>query len=191
MPHPEAPALLRSLIALPLMVSLVTSAITGCTSKERVKGFYITSESMSPTLQAGDRVLASMVAYQSQQPQRGDIILFKPTETLVQQLSAAGGDRLDPNMPWIKRVIGLPGEIIEVKQGQIYINNQPLQEDYLTDSPAYQWGPVKVPPNAYAVFGDNRNNAFDSHFWGFVPQANLLGKVDFRFWPLERAGAIQ
>lgn len=92
---------------------------------------------------------------------------------------------------FVKRVVGLPGEVIEVRQGKVLINNQPLPEPYLIDSPAYLWGPVKVPPEAYIVFGDNRNNAFDSHFWGVVPHDHLMGKVFLRYWPPERFGTIE
>lgn len=163
------------------VMSLITLA--GCASP--YKAFYIPSESMAPTLQVNDRIVVYANAYEIASPQRGDIIVFKPTEDI---LRLAPGT--NPETAWIKRVIGLSGETIEVKDGAVYINNQPLQEDYIAETPAYLWGPVTVPANAYAVFGDNRNNAYDSHFWGFVPREDILGKVTRRYWPPDRMGAI-
>lgn len=91
----------------------------------------------------------------------------------------------------IHRVIGVPGDKVEVKGGKVYINNQPLEENYIEEAPDYQLGPVTVPANSYFVLGDNRNNSFDSHYWGFVPRENIIGKATKRFWPPERMGAIK
>ena len=84
-------------------------------------------------------------------------------------------------------MIGLPGETVEVKRGQVYINGQPLQEDYIAEAPQYQWGPVKIPARHYVVLGDNRNNSYDSHYWGFVPRELIIGKAISIYWPPERA----
>ena len=79
---------------------------------------------------------------------------------------------------------------MEVRQGQVFINGQPLQEDYLEEVPDYQYGPRVVPENSYLVLGDNRNNSCDSHYWGFVPRENIIGRAVVRFWPLGRVGEI-
>ncbi|MDX2215034.1 MAG: signal peptidase I [Oculatellaceae cyanobacterium bins.114] len=158
--------------------------LTACTPA--YKALYIPSESMAPTLQLNDRIVANLNAYHSEPPQRGDIVIFKPTEGILQ-----ASPEMDTETLWIKRVVALPGETIEVRKGEVYINNQPIQEGYILEPPAYVWGPVTVPPNAYVVFGDNRNNAFDSQYWGFVPRENILGKVTRRYWPPSRMGAIQ
>jgi signal peptidase I len=139
---------------------------------------YIPSGSMLPTLQINDRLIIDKISYDFTSPQRGDIVVFDPTPTLKQQ---------NFHDAFIKRVIGLPGDQVEVKNGKVYVNNLPLKENYLEAKPNYQWGAVIVPANSYLVLGDNRN---DSHYWGFVPRQNILGQAIFRFWPLTRFGEI-
>lgn len=143
---------------------------------------YIPSGSMLPTLQINDRLIVDKLSYHFQTPHRGDIVVFSPTDTLKQQ---------NFKDAFIKRVIGLPGEKVEVKSGRVYINNKALQENYLEDSPDYQYGPVTVPPDSYLVLGDNRNNSYDSHYWGFVPRDRIIGKAVVRFWPLNRLGELE
>ncbi|HEY9725392.1 MAG TPA: signal peptidase I [Chroococcales cyanobacterium] len=143
---------------------------------------YIASGSMQPTLQTNDRIFINKLAYRSKSPERGDIILFQPTPPLQEQ---------GIQTPFICRAIGLPGDKVEIRQGKVYINNQPLAENYIAEPPAYQYGPITVPANSYFVLGDNRNNSYDSHYWGFVPQENLMGKASSRYWPPDRIGGIQ
>lgn len=142
---------------------------------------YIPSGSMLPTLQINDRLIVDKLSYEFRDPKRGDIVVFSPTETLKAQ---------NFKDAFIKRVIGLPGETVEVRDGRVYVNNQPLQERYIEERPNYQFGPVTVPPNQYLVLGDNRNNSYDSHYWGFVPRHNIIGRAIVRFWPLNRLGEI-
>ncbi len=143
---------------------------------------YIPSGSMLPTLQINDRLIIDKWSYRSQPPQRGDIVLFSPTEELKQQ---------NFKDAFISRLIGIPGDKVEVKGGKVYVNNQPLEENYIEDTPNYQFGPVTVPANSYFVLGDNRNNSYDSHYWGFVPRENIIGKATKRFWPPEQMGSIK
>jgi signal peptidase I len=138
---------------------------------------YIPSGSLLPTLQINDRILIDKHTYQSEAPQRGDIVIFNPTEELKKQ---------NFHTPFLHRVIGLPGETIEIKTGKVYINSRPLQEDYIVEPPMYQFGPSKIPANSYFVLGDNRNNAYDSHYWGFVPRSLIFGKAIGIYCPLER-----
>jgi signal peptidase I len=101
-----------------------------------------------------------------------------------------GAMKIDAKTVFVKRVIGLPGDVVQVKQGKVYVNHQPLQEPYIANPPDYTWGPVTVPANSFVVLGDNRNNAFDSHFWGVLPRDRIVGKVFWRYWPPERFGPI-
>lgn len=142
---------------------------------------YIPSGSMLPTLQINDRLIVDKLSYKFQEPERGDIVVFSPTEKLKAQ---------NFNEAFIKRIIGLPGEKIEVKGGKVYVNDKPMQENYIEQYPEYQYGPVVVPDKEYLVLGDNRNNSYDSHYWGFVPRQNIIGRAIVRFWPLERMGEI-
>ena len=142
---------------------------------------YIPSGSMLPTLQINDRLIIDKISYDFSNPKRGDIIVFNPTKTLEQE---------NYHDAFIKRVIGLPGDKVEVKAGKVYVNNTALTENYLEAPPDYQWGPVIVPANSYLVLGDNRNDSYDSHYWGFVPRQKVIGKAMFRFWPLNRLGEI-
>jgi signal peptidase I len=142
---------------------------------------YIPSGSMLPTLQINDRLIIDKISYDFSNPQRGDIVVFNPTSTLEQE---------NFHEAFIKRVMGLPGDELEVKGGKVYVNNVPLEENYIKAPPDYKWGPVVVPANSYLVLGDNRNDSYDSHYWGFVPRENIIGKATFRFWPLNRLGEL-
>jgi signal peptidase I len=142
---------------------------------------YIPSGSMLPTLQINDRLIIDKVSYHFVEPNRGDIVVFSPTEALrARNFKDA----------FIKRIIGLPGDTVEVAEGKVYVNGEALSENYLQDYPNYQWGPEVVPQGQYLVLGDNRNNSFDSHLWGFVPRENIIGRAAVRFWPLNRLGGV-
>jgi signal peptidase I len=143
---------------------------------------YIPSDSMSPTLKPGDNLLIDKSIYHFQSPKRGDLIMFKATEQLVEQ-------GFPPDSIWIKRVIGLPGEIVEVKNGKVHINDQPLEESYIAEKIDYILGSIEVPANSYFVLGDNRNNSLDSHItymFGFVPKELIIGQAIRIFWPPSR-----
>ncbi|WP_017660466.1 signal peptidase I [Baaleninema simplex] len=141
---------------------------------------YIPSGSMLPTLQINDRLIVDKIGYHFRDIQRGDIVVFNPTETLKHKFKDA----------FIKRVIGLPGEKIEVRNGIVYIDDEPLEENYIAAAPDYVYGPVYVPADQYLVLGDNRNNSYDSHYWGFVPRDLIIGRAVARFWPPHRLGQI-
>jgi signal peptidase I len=141
---------------------------------------YIPSGSMLPTLEINDRLVVEKVSYYFNPPERGDIVVFWPPESLTPP-----GERRDA---FIKRIIGLPGDIVEIYDGQVFVNDQPLEEGYIQEPPNYQWGPEQVPEGQYLVLGDNRNSSYDSHSWGFVPAENIIGKAMVRFWPPRRLG---
>ena len=144
---------------------------------------YIPSNSMLPTLHIGDRLVVEKVSYLFQSPQKGDIVVFEPPE----QLQSLGYRK---DQVFIKRIIGKPGQIVSVNNGKVYINEQPLSEDYIAEPPAYQLVPVQIPQNEFFVMGDNRNDSNDSHVWGFLPKQNIIGRAVFRFFPFDRIGLV-
>jgi signal peptidase I len=130
-----------------------------------VRTFYIPSSSMKPTLLPYDYILVNEFVYRFTEPKRRDIIVFKPPNR--------------KNAPdYIKRVIGLENETLEVKDNKVYINGNPIDEPYIPSdqAPDYQWGPQKIPEGNLFVMGDNRNNSEDSHAWGFLPKKILWEK---------------
>jgi signal peptidase I len=155
---------------------------------------YIPSGSMLPTLQIDDRLIIDKISYRFADPIRGDIVVFYPTEQLEKELKADGEKKFQE--PFIKRVIGVPGDRVDVKGGKVYINGKVLSENYLGEPPKYQWSSTELTPDGivpkgnYLVLGDNRNNSYDGHYWGFVPKDKIIGKAIVRFWPINRAGGI-
>jgi signal peptidase I len=134
----------------------------------------ILSESMASTLNTNDRILVFKLAYKFEEPERGDIIIFQPPE------------EMDEGTDFIKRIIGLPGETVEVVANDgVYINGVYLEEPYIKEIPTYDFGPVTVPENCYIVFGDNRNRSADSHYWSYpyITFEDIDGKAILRYFP--------
>jgi signal peptidase I len=166
-----------------------------------VQAFFIPSGSMEPTLMPGDRVIVVKVPYYFHDPQRGDVIVFEDPDPskqpdrgivggffhwLVQGLGAAPPDNED----FIKRVIGLPGETVWAKGGNVYVDGVKIDEPYLTQK-TDDFPKTKVPDGTLFVMGDNRGNSLDSRFGlGYVPLDQVIGKADFIIWPPSRAGRI-
>lgn len=144
---------------------------------------YIPSPSMMPTLAVGDRLLIEKVSYHLQPPSRGDIVVFEPPPQLQDYGYSA-------NQAFIKRVIGLPGDTVQVSEGKVFINGQALIERYILEAPEYEMPPVRVPTGSLFMMGDNRNDSNDSHVWGFLPIQNAIGRAAFRFWPLDKVGVM-
>ncbi len=146
--------------------------------KEVLQSYYVPADSMSPTLKIGDRFIIDKTAYKIKSPQRGDIIIFNPTPILRQQKFK---DK------FVKRVIGIPGDRVEVSNGKVYINGRTIVEKYLSEAPKYNWSSTAltpdgvVPKGQYLVLGDNRNNSYDSHYWGFVDRNLIVGKMIWKF----------
>lgn len=137
---------------------------------------YIPSGSMLPTLQLGDRLVVEKISHHWRHWQRGDIVVFSPPPALLLQ-----GYR--PEDVLIKRVVALPGETVEIRQGRVWVNGEPLEEPYVAQPPNYTWGPAVVPEGYLFVLGDNRNASNDSHVWGFLDQRLVRGRAWVRFWP--------
>ncbi|HEY9763003.1 MAG TPA: signal peptidase I [Trichocoleus sp.] len=144
---------------------------------------YIPSGSMEPTLQINDRLVIEKISYHFNPPMRGDIVVFWPPENLFPP-----GKKRDA---FIKRVIGEPGDTVQVKDGRVLVDGKALTENYIKAPPDYEWGPQTVPADAYLVLGDNRNSSYDSHAWGFVPKENIIGRAVVRFWPPSRLGGLE
>jgi signal peptidase I len=147
------------------------------------QAFYIPSGSMEPTLEKGDRVLVNKVSYDLHDVNRGDVIVF---ELDPDDVGADGIKDL------IKRVIGLPGDVIETRDGVVYINDEPLDEPYLADgtttgSPADGQNPgierQTVPDGHVYVLGDNRSNSADSRYRGPIPIDSIVGRAFILVWP--------
>ncbi len=140
----------------------------------------ITSDSMKPTLLVGDRLLADKATYRRSMPKRGDIITFSyPSRT-----RGLADDIL------IKRVIGLPGDTVEITNGAVYRNDLPLDEPYISAPVEYNIPALKVSDGSLFVLGDNRNESDDSHVWGLLDRKRVIARATFRFWPLSRMGGI-
>ncbi|MDQ3978373.1 MAG: signal peptidase I [Actinomycetota bacterium] len=138
-----------------------------------VQAFYIPSGSMLPTLEEQDRVLVNKLSYDLHGVNRGDIVVFESPQ--------ADGEIKD----LIKRVIALPGETIEARDGRVLVDGQPLQESYL--GPGITTGPLEphtVPPGHYFVMGDNRGNSKDSRFFGPIPESLIVGRAFVKVWPI-------
>ena len=155
-----------------------------------IQAFKIPSGSMKNTLQIGDHILVNKFIYgvklpyfntkiiPYKKPQREDIIVFK--------------FRQDPKKDFIKRTIGIPGDVIEIRNKKVYVNQKPLEQDYTiyTDlhiipkamQPRDNFGPVTVPENSFFVMGDNRDKSYDSRFWGFVNLKDVKGKAFIIYW---------
>lgn len=162
--------------------TLITAAVLAFGIRTFVaEARYIPSSSMEPTLQINDRLIIEKVSYRFQEPQRGDIVVFNPTQALLER---------NYRDAFIKRVVAIPGDTLQVTGGKVLLNGKPLEEDYIAQPPDYDFGPVTVPPDQYLVLGDNRNNSFDSHYWGFVPKEKLIGRAFVRFWPFTRVGLL-
>lgn len=148
-----------------------------------VQAFKIPSGSMLQTLQIGDHILVNKFIYAFGDPKRGDIIVFKYPE--------------DPERDFIKRVVGLPGETLEIKNQIVYINNKPIEEAYTChEQPVTEgeyapvrdnFGPLEVPAHTYFTMGDNRDSSMDSRYWGPLDENMIRGKAFIVYWSIEPA----
>ncbi len=143
-----------------------------------VQPVRVEGTSMQPNLADQERIFVNKFVYYLSDIQRGDVVVFWYPK--------------DRSKSFIKRVIGLPGEVVEVGQGIVYVDGKPLQEHYLLSEYVdyYSYPPVKVGRDSYFVMGDHRNSSNDSRHWGCVPASSIFGKAIFRYWPVSKMGVV-
>lgn len=184
----------RDLIETAILALLIFVAV-----RSMVQNFRVDGQSMEGSLHDGQFLLISKATYFKvnlgfldflpfyesgndpyhyifHPPQRGDVVVFRFPD--------------DPNRDFIKRIIAEPGETVEIRDGLVFIDGHVLKEDYITQRPHYTFGPEKVPPKHYFVLGDNRNNSFDSHSWGMLPEEDIIGQAWLSYWPFSSFGLV-
>ena len=155
-------------VLLAVILFLVINTLTG--------PYQVHGQSMEPSLHDGQYLIASKVAFWLHPPERGDVIVLDPPTG-------------QSEVPYIKRLIGLPGDVVEIRENRVWVNGIALNEPYILDPPAYG-GNWVVAADQYFVLGDNRNNSSDSHAWGLLARDRIIGKAIFSYWPPESWGSI-
>ncbi len=162
-----------------ILITLTIALAIFFALRTTVQAYDVVGSSMEPNFQYGDRLMVNKVVYHFHDPERGDVIILHPPYLPKDAI------------PFIKRVIALPGDSVEVKGGVVYVNGSPLDEtDYIEDLPTYTFYLAEVPENEYFVLGDNRNNSSDSHYGWTVPKENIIGKAWFSYWPPSEWGMV-
>jgi signal peptidase I len=169
-PQPKQKSFLRDLLEIVLLALVIYFVIMFL-----VQTVHVMGQSMEPTLNHNDFLIASKISYHLHAPERGDIVVFRPST--------------DPSHDYIKRVIGVPGDHLRISHAQIFINGHPLKESYLNEQ--WVWSDTwnngtedLVPADSYFLMGDNRNHSTDSRFLGYQKKDQFLGKAWVRVWPL-------
>ncbi len=159
-----------------------------------IQVFWIPSGSMEDTLQIGDRVVVNKLSYRIGDPDRGDVVVFEPESLAEESLATKVSRNLlesiglrTPESDLIKRVIGLPGETVEIRNNSIHIDGSPIDEPYLPVGLVMRdQGPWEVPDGHYFVMGDNRNSSNDSRVFGAIPRSRIVGRAFSVVWPPSR-----
>jgi len=160
-------------VAITVLIAVAVFALLRLT----VQSYTVVMSSMEPNFQEGECIMVNKVCYRSSAPQRGQVIVFNPP--------------FGSAHPFIKRVIGLPGETLEIRDEKVFVNGIPLREEYVMAPPNYTMPATEVPETEYFVLGDNRNNSNDSHSGWMVPRDNIIGKAWFTYWPPSKVGVIK
>lgn len=181
LPVPEEPAgpstwQTVKMVAREVIETVVLTLIIFLLIQTVIKNFRVVGSSMEPNLHDGQYLIIDKISYRFRAPQRGDVVVFEP-----------------PNRPeddYVKRIIGLPGETVEVRQGQVFINGEPLEEDFVPRPGTYSYGSTLLEKDEVFVLGDNRNNSNDSHNWGPLHMDKIVGRAWVSYWPPSRWGLI-
>lgn len=161
----------RELVETVLLTLVIFFMIRFAIENYRIEGY-----SMEPNFHDGQFLLVNKIQYLLAPPQRGDVIIFRYP--------------LNPKKNFIKRVIGLPGEKVEIRAGKVFVNGVRLQEEYPFNFADYDYGPITVGADEYFVLGDNRPESSDSHSWGLLPTKDLIGKAWVSYWPPDEWGVV-
>lgn len=157
-------SILRELVETVVLTLVIFFLVRTVMQNYRIDGI-----SMEPNFQNGQFLIINKLSYQLGEPKRGDVIVFHYPR--------------DPSRDFIKRVIGVPGQTVEVRSGQVIIDGKPIDEPYGPAPGSYDAPPTLVPPNQLFVLGDNRNNSSDSHSWGLLPMDKVIGRAIVSYWP--------
>lgn len=162
----------RELVETVLLTLVIFFMIRFAIENYRIEGY-----SMEPNFHDGQFLLVNKVQYLLGPPQRGDVIIFRYP--------------LNPKKNFIKRVIALPGEKVEIRGGKIFVNSARIPEPYQIRFADYDYGPITVGADQYFVLGDNRPESSDSHSWGMLPTKDIIGKAWVSYWPPDEWGVVQ
>ena len=158
------------------LIAIIAALVVFLGLHVTIQSAMVLGSSMEPNFETGQRLIVNKIIYKFDEVKRGDVVILHPP--------------YDTNIDYIKRVIGLPGETVEIRNGLVYINGEPLSEPYISNPPHYTMKKLEVPQEYYFVLGDNRNNSNDSHIWGPLPKDNIIGKVWLSIWPPSDWGII-
>jgi signal peptidase I len=162
---------LRELIETLILTLVIFLVIRFAVQNFRIEGF-----SMEPNFHDGQYLFVNKLVYMLHPPERGDVVVFVPPN--------------NNSRDYIKRVIGLPGDRIEIRSGAVFVNGETLREAYPLNEGTYSAGSLVVPPEEYFVLGDNRNYSSDSHSWGTVSVKKIIGKAWISYWPPQMIGLV-
>ncbi len=151
------------------LIIIAVAIVVFVVSRTAIQSFVVVGASMEPSFEEGQRLLISKAIYRFREPQRGDVIVFHPPT--------------DQRADYIKRIIALPGDTVEIKEGAVYVNGSELYEPYIEGPPRYTLGEETIPANNYFVLGDNRNNSNDSHNNWTAKRKDIIGKAWLSIWP--------
>lgn len=141
-----------------------------------VQGFVIEGACMEPELHSREKIIVNKMVYMVKEPEVGEVVVFSYP--------------LEPDKDFVKRVVGVPGDIIEIKDGYLYRNNKMMKEPFVKEYVFGNYGPQKIPSDKICVMGDNRNNSHDSRSWGLLDRKMVKGRAELKFWPPDAFGMI-